>query len=731
MLTLLTPIETQGSEHWVLIERQYTRPEELSLLKVATTQQEESGAGHADIFADGRLSKVDVLVDKFKVEVATEETVETRRTNTQQRGRVIASPEDIESVWEERPWSREGLGGASLAASCALVEKLQEGSQLRVGTGEAIIRNHHVSAGQQESHTELSKELEEFQTCGRPTAPGTTTAEVDLLSPASDKGVLQSFLLDPAHAEARADSSDETDTSFAERSFCLNYGEKDSEDQVLPSHLEEREEHPVAAPVDETRLELLEELPECSVVNSSDQPGSAAGLGRNKDETHTTSSEKGTGPPKKHGRPDDLKAFVEQLSKGPSPEQTFAENWEEVQQGVGGELTHPIASASKEEETPVNGDLRGKVEKSSSAELKNHSPDRRRGVHPDLEACALPCTIPPNDVSKPAKLGRERGLFHTQTGEPATEDNEASAFLQMEVITPIPVSPDQLEALAAPEEASQNPAPHGSVEPLELRDPFGDQRPVFLKHVRSPNQSLDPKDLVRLVVAPDGGERRAPPITSRKPRIVPEEAEGAIALGLVFSSGNQKEMTSFQAGGQEGSLEDISKTSVANKIRIFETHGAETSRASQGETKAFPNELSPEASTGQVEEQRNKLLDLGVIQLQPPGDFASPKVTLPSMMLLATRHFGNGISTTSHQERCMELEFLSPDSGCETTLEEATGNKSGDAVREEKHLTSLAVDTPGKGGRLRFTGPSGPQVSAVPVCPDDPIIFTCRDAELC
>lgn len=43
-LTLLAPIETQGSEHWVLIERVYTRPEDLGLLTVPATQREESGS---------------------------------------------------------------------------------------------------------------------------------------------------------------------------------------------------------------------------------------------------------------------------------------------------------------------------------------------------------------------------------------------------------------------------------------------------------------------------------------------------------------------------------------------------------------------------------------------------------------------------------------------------------------------------------------------------------------
>jgi erythrocyte membrane protein band 4.1 len=142
---------------------------------------------------------------------------------------------------------------------------------------------------------------------------------------------------------------------------------------------------------------------------------------------------------------------------------------------------------------------------------------------------------------------------------------------------------------------------------------------------------------------------------------------------LVIPSGKQKKMASLQAGGQEGFMEDISKTSVANKIRIFETHGAETRRTSQGETRVLPNELSPESSMRQVELQRNKLLDLGFVQLQPLGDLASPKAAHSSIMPLATRHFEEGKSTTSHQERCTELELLSPDSGCETTLDEATG----------------------------------------------------------
>ncbi|XP_067564110.1 band 4.1-like protein 1 isoform X10 [Pseudorca crassidens] len=704
----------EGSEHWVFIEREYIRPEELSLLKVTATQQEEREAGLADMLADGRLSKVDVLVDKFTFQMATEEKVGAKGANTQRQGRMITSPEGFKSVWEESPWVREGPGGASLAAGRTLAGTLPEGSWFRVDPGEATIRKQRASRDQLEGPAELRQKWEEFQACGRPAAPATGPAEVDVPSPASDTGGLRSFLLDPAYTEARADSSDETDTSFAERSFYLNYGEKESEDQVLPPALEEREEHLDAPPGCESRRKLSEELTESSELDSSGPWGSAATVGRNKHhegEAHSASSEGGAGPPRNQG-PDDLEVFVKQLGKGPSPGLMFAEyeaRWE-----VEGESTHPASSVAAEEEAPQSGDLMGKAEKSPPGEW-NHSPHRGGGMRPDSQACVLPWAIPPSDVRKPAKpdrgnfLPRERGPVHTQTGEPVTEDSKAPAFLQMEeVITPLPTSPRPFAAQTSPEEASSSPAPYGSGEPVQLRDRFGEQSPIFLKHAHPPKESPEPKDRVGLAVTPDGGERRAPPIASRKPRVVPEEAQG-----LRFPSGKQKEMTSFQAGGQEGSLEDISKTSVANKIRIFETHGAETRWASQGETRAFANELSSEASVGQVEQQRSRRLDLGFAQFQPPEDFAAPKATHSSMMPPATRHFWEGISTPSPREGCMDVELVSPSPGCETTLEEATGgtghNKSGDAVRQEKHVTSLAANPPGKGGHLRFTSPSGPQ----------------------
>lgn len=674
MLTLLAPIETQGSEHWVFIEREYIRPEELSLLKVTSTQQEGSDSSLASILADGRLSKADILVDKFKVEVATEEKVGARRANAQRPGRMIASPEDFESMWEEALWARGCPERASLAPGSTPAGRLPEGSQFRVDAAAVAVRRPLASDDQLEGLAELRQELEEFQARRRPTAPGIQPAEGYVPSPASDTARLRSFLLDPTHTEARADSSDETDASFAEGSFYFSCGERDAEDQVLPPPLEEREEHLDVLSEWETRLKLVEGLTERLELDSSGPWGSAAaGNKHHGGVAPSASPEDEAGPPRNH-RPEDLEVFDEQLGKGPSPGLMFAEDGDAAQCGVEGEAALALSSEAAEEEAPKSGDLMGKAEKSPPGE-RNHSPHRRGAMRPDPQVFALPWAIPPGDVGKPARpdrgnfLPKERGPVHTQTGEPAAEDSKVPAFLQMEVITPLPTSPLPSAAQTSPEAASASSSPRGLGDPVQLRDPFGEQPPVFLKYAHPSKESLEPKHRVGLAVTPtDGGERRAPPVASRKPRIISEEAEG-----LVFPAGKHKEMPSLQAGGQEGSLEDISKTSVANKIRIFETHGAETRRTGLGETRAFAHELSSEASTGQAEQQGSKRFDLGCVQFQPLGDLAVPTVTQPSTMPLAPSRLQEGVSTSFPREGRKDVELVSSNPGCETTLEEAPG----------------------------------------------------------
>ncbi|XP_062950398.1 band 4.1-like protein 1 isoform X8 [Cynocephalus volans] len=66
-----------------------------------------------------------------------------------------------------------------------------------------------------------------------------------------------------------------------------------------------------------------------------------------------------------------------------------------------------------------------------------------------------------------------------------------------------------------------------------------------------------------------------------------------------------------------------------------------------------------------------------------------------------------------HRDRDWERERRLPSSPASPspkgTPEKANENKSGDAVREEKHFTSLAANAPEKGGLLRFASAPGPQ----------------------
>ncbi|XP_044940087.1 band 4.1-like protein 1 isoform X4 [Mustela putorius furo] len=66
-----------------------------------------------------------------------------------------------------------------------------------------------------------------------------------------------------------------------------------------------------------------------------------------------------------------------------------------------------------------------------------------------------------------------------------------------------------------------------------------------------------------------------------------------------------------------------------------------------------------------------------------------------------------------HRDRDWERERRLPSSPASPspkgTPEKVNENKSGDAVREEKPITSLAANPPGKGGHPRFASPSGPQ----------------------
>ncbi|XP_049635075.1 band 4.1-like protein 1 isoform X3 [Suncus etruscus] len=597
----------EGSEHWVFIEREYLRPEDLGLLEVSSPHQEEREAGLSHILADGRLSKVDILVDKFKVEVATEEMVGSRSVNTQ-RGRMIASPEDFESVWEGGPWFIEGLAG------------------------EVLLGASQISGGLLESQTEWHQELGELQTGGLSKAPEPSLAKVEDTALTSSMGNLQSFLLDLAPKDTRANSSNEVDPSSAE---------KDSNGCLL-SLSQDAWEGPLVNPTGHG-WEVAKQPGIEATVPQDSVP--ILGSNTNREEGAFPVSEQGAGPPK---REDERAVFVGKLQEEPAPGQEFAEDWKGAWYGMQGEITH---IAGTPEEGPQNGDL---VEQ---AEWKNHAQHRGGPVHPDPQAWDF-------QVADPFQNGRKLSIAQKTWSDPnpgaeaVHEDPQAFSFLQMEVVAPLPTSAEE----TSPCPDDQEP---GGL--LELGDPIGEPPLFSPKRALHSKEDAELEDRVATIRAPDGVRRRAPPVASKKPRFVPEEATGTLPPGVLFLSGKPKEKPLLQAGRQEGSLEDISKASVANKIRIFETQGPEGLRGS-------PSDGSAETTLAQLEQQRKKLLELGLIQLQLPRENGvSSWVPHASAMPPPPRPFRGRLTPTSQQAGHRELDLSSPDSGCETTLVEATG----------------------------------------------------------
>ncbi|XP_064023829.1 band 4.1-like protein 1 isoform X2 [Pogoniulus pusillus] len=105
----------EGSEHWVFIERETPRLETIALRKVLGVKKEEAHAGAAEVNVSGSLSSVELAVGKAK-EVAGQEEPAGAALDTRRRAKMIASPEDFESVWEDEIFEKESKGEPSQEA---------------------------------------------------------------------------------------------------------------------------------------------------------------------------------------------------------------------------------------------------------------------------------------------------------------------------------------------------------------------------------------------------------------------------------------------------------------------------------------------------------------------------------------------------------------------------------------------------------------------------------------
>lgn len=128
MLTLLAPIAMQGSEHWVFIERESPRLEVVALKKVLGVKKEEARTGTSEVEMSASISKVEVAVGKAK-EVAGQQEPADAALDTRTRAKMIASPEDFESVWEDEIYEKESSGEPSRETECLPAESSEKEPQ--------------------------------------------------------------------------------------------------------------------------------------------------------------------------------------------------------------------------------------------------------------------------------------------------------------------------------------------------------------------------------------------------------------------------------------------------------------------------------------------------------------------------------------------------------------------------------------------------------------------------
>ncbi|XP_050169447.1 band 4.1-like protein 1 isoform X4 [Myiozetetes cayanensis] len=104
----------EGSEHWVFIEREAPRLEAVALRKALGVKKEEARVGTSEVNTSVSLLKVEVAVGKTK-EVTGQKEPPAAAPDTRKRAKMIASPEDFESVWEDEIYEKESRGSPEAA----------------------------------------------------------------------------------------------------------------------------------------------------------------------------------------------------------------------------------------------------------------------------------------------------------------------------------------------------------------------------------------------------------------------------------------------------------------------------------------------------------------------------------------------------------------------------------------------------------------------------------------
>ncbi|XP_025893124.1 band 4.1-like protein 1 isoform X2 [Nothoprocta perdicaria] len=145
----------EGSEHWVFIERETSRLEEVALKKALRVKKEEACAGASEVKMSVSISKME-KIGKTKEAAGPEEPADTA-LDARRRAKMIASPEDFESVWEDEICEKATREEPSTEAEHLPAERGHEEPKER--REEVIIREPRLSRPCQKSEEEQRPDI--------------------------------------------------------------------------------------------------------------------------------------------------------------------------------------------------------------------------------------------------------------------------------------------------------------------------------------------------------------------------------------------------------------------------------------------------------------------------------------------------------------------------------------------------------------------------------------------
>ncbi|XP_063028180.1 band 4.1-like protein 1 isoform X3 [Melospiza melodia melodia] len=279
----------EGSEHWVFIEREAPRLEAVALRKTLRAKTEEARAGTSEGSTSGSLTKVVVTVGKAKDGAGQEEPA-AAALETRKRAKMIASPEDFESVWEDELYEKESRGESSPGEAHPPAENA-EGEPQELGRGAATREPGLPKPCQQPEERQRTKILEPEP----PQGEGEVLSK-DRASAAFRKQEARVAATAPEVLKIKVKAGDDSsETSATQRIIYL--GDPEGEEKDSKAHLvldtggclglEERPE----APVNTSRQGSEHVTP---VAEGFQAPSSAS-------HQHRTVSEKPTGAPEPPG----------------------------------------------------------------------------------------------------------------------------------------------------------------------------------------------------------------------------------------------------------------------------------------------------------------------------------------------------------------------------------------------------------------------------------------------